>query len=97
MSDVLHAPSWHPASARPAGSAGPVATLDDLSPRELDVLRLIVNGYSNEEIARELYITINTVKTFIRTAYRKIGATKRTQAIIWGFTQGLLDESGVAA
>ena len=88
MSDVLSAP-WRP------DAHGPAATLADLSPREIDVMRLIVNGYSNDEIARELYITINTVKTFIRTAYRKIGATKRTQAVIWGFTQGLLVEEPV--
>jgi DNA-binding NarL/FixJ family response regulator len=67
------------------------ATLDDLSPREIDVIRLITQGYSNEEIGRELYVTNNTVKSFVRTAYRKIGATRRSQAVIWGFQNGLLE------
>ena len=72
-------------------------TLDDLSKREVDVMRLITQGLSNEEIGQELYITNNTVKSFIRTAYRKIGVTRRSQAVIWGFQQGLLESPGTAA
>ncbi|WP_246081913.1 response regulator transcription factor [Nocardioides litoris] len=75
----------------------PAVTLDDLSQREIDVLRLITHGFSNEEIARELFVTGNTVKSFIRSAYRKIGVTRRAQAVIWGFQHGLLDEPGSAA
>jgi DNA-binding CsgD family transcriptional regulator len=70
--------------------ASPV-TLADLSPRENDVLRLISQGLSNEEIALELFVTINTVKSFIRSAYRKLGITRRSQAVIWGARHGLLD------
>lgn len=72
-------------------------TLDDLSAREVDVIRLITQGYSNEEIAQELYVTGNTVKSFIRSAYRKLGVTRRSQAVIWGFQHGLLDDEGDAA
>ena len=64
------------------------ATLEDLSRREIDVIRLITQGLSNEEIGLELYITNNTVKSFIRTAYRKIGVTRRPQAVLWGVHHG---------
>jgi DNA-binding NarL/FixJ family response regulator len=60
----------------------------NLSPRELDVLGLIVQGRSNDEITDELYITINTLKTVIRSVYRKIGVTSRSQAVAWGVEHG---------
>ncbi len=60
----------------------------NLSPREIDVLGLIVRGRSNEEISEELYITINTVKTLIRSVYRKIDVTTRAQAVAWGVEHG---------
>ena len=59
-----------------------------LSPREAEVLALITQGLSNQEIANRAYLSINTVKTFIRSAYRKIGVTKRTQAVIWAIDHG---------
>lgn len=60
-----------------------------LSERELEVLQLITAGYSNDEIARRLFLSINSVKTYVRSGYRKIGATRRTQAVLWGVEQGL--------
>jgi DNA-binding NarL/FixJ family response regulator len=59
-----------------------------LSPREAEVIALITQGLSNQEIANRAYLSINTVKTFIRSAYHKIGVTKRTQAVIWAFDHG---------
>jgi DNA-binding NarL/FixJ family response regulator len=59
-----------------------------LTPREQDVLTLIVAGASNTEIADELFLSINTVKSFIRSAYAKIGATTRAQAAAWGVEHG---------
>jgi DNA-binding CsgD family transcriptional regulator len=38
---------------------------------------------SNQDIASQLYVSINTVKTYIRSAYRKIGVTRRAQAVLW--------------
>lgn len=64
-------------------------TPDVLSHRELEVLALIASGLSNEEIAIRLFLGINTVKTYIRTAYRKIGATSRTQAVLWAIDRGV--------
>lgn len=60
-----------------------------LTPRELEVLTLITRGHTNQEIANEVYISINSVKTYIRTAYHKIGATRRAQAVSWGVQHGL--------
>ncbi len=59
-----------------------------LSARESEVLALICQGLSNQDIADRAFLGINTVKTYIRTAYRKIGAGSRTQAVLWGMQHG---------
>ena len=59
-----------------------------LSPREAEMLALITQGLSNQEIADRAYLSINSVKTYIRSAYRKIGANKRTQALMWAVDNG---------
>jgi two-component system, NarL family, response regulator LiaR len=59
-----------------------------LSARESEILSFIARGLSNEEIAANAYLSINTVKTYIRTGYRKIGATTRAQAVRWALTNG---------
>jgi len=59
-----------------------------LTPREHEILSLVVAGASNKEITAELGITANTVKSFIRTAYWKIGVTTRAQAVAWGVDHG---------
>ena len=61
-----------------------------LSPRESEVLALIAQGLSNQEIADRAYISINSVKTYIRTAYRKIGVQRRTQALLWANRNGFI-------
>ena len=65
----------------------PVAT-EGLSPREAEVLAFITQGLTNAEIARNLYLSVNSVKTYIRSAYRKIGVTRRSQAVGWGMQHG---------
>jgi DNA-binding NarL/FixJ family response regulator len=59
-----------------------------LTAREAEVLALITQGLSNQEIADRSYLSINSVKTYIRTAYRKIGVTRRSQAVAWGMKHG---------
>lgn len=59
-----------------------------LSGRESEVLALICQGYSNERISAHAYIGINTVKTYIRTLYRKIEVDSRTKAVLWGLAHG---------
>lgn len=60
-----------------------------LTQREFEVLELITAGLGNDEIARRLFVSINSVKSYVRTGYRKIGATRRAQAVLWGFEHGL--------
>ncbi|ASR37214.1 hypothetical protein BAY61_21930 [Prauserella marina] len=64
--------------ADPAGS--PVRQ-ETLSARELDVLRLVAKGASNNDIATALVLTPNTVKAYLRSVTRKLGATNRTHAV----------------
>lgn len=59
-----------------------------LTEREAEVLALITQGLSNQEIAERSYLSINSVKTYIRMAYRKIGVTRRSQAVVWGMKHG---------
>lgn len=59
-----------------------------LSPREAEVLALICQGLGNDEIADRAYLSINTVKTYVRTLYRKIGVESRTRALLWGIDHG---------
>lgn len=69
------------AGAWPGKSAG-------LTAREAEVVALITRGFSNEQIAKHTYITINTLKSYIRSAYRKMGVKSRAQAVRWGIEHG---------
>jgi NarL family two-component system response regulator LiaR len=68
-----------------------------LSSRESEILTFITRGLSNEEIARRSFITMNTVKSYIRNAYRKIGVRNRAQAVAWGYQHGFqsTDDTGI--
>ncbi len=61
---------------------------DGLSLREAETIALITQGLSNREIAERSFLSINSVKTYIRGAYRKIGVTRRSQAVLWGLQHG---------
>ncbi len=61
---------------------------DGFSDRESEVLALITQGKSNAEIAAQTQLAQNTIKTHIRSAYRKIGATNRVDAVLWGVENG---------
>jgi two-component system, NarL family, response regulator LiaR len=65
--------------------------VDLLSERELTVLSLIATGLSNAEVAASTYVSINTVKSYVRTAYRKIGVDRRSMAVLWAVQNGLAD------
>ena len=69
------------------------ATPADLSARELEILTRICRGASNLEIAADLYLSINTVKSHIRSAYRRIGITRRVDAVRWGARHGLVGDT----
>jgi DNA-binding NarL/FixJ family response regulator len=59
-----------------------------LTARERTVLALIAAGHSNSQIAAELYITINTVKTIVRNTYSRLGVHTRVQAVAWAIEHG---------
>ena len=61
---------------------------EGLSDRESEVLALITQGLSNADVARLTYLSPNTVKSYIRSIYRKIGVASRTQAVLWGINNG---------
>jgi DNA-binding CsgD family transcriptional regulator len=61
-----------------------------LTNRELTVIALIGSGLSNQEIAARLFVSGNTVKTYVRTGYRKIGVRSRIHAAMWAMEHGLV-------
>ncbi len=64
--------------------------IEPLSERELEVLRRVAAGYSNQEIAQELVLAVSTVKKHISNIYGKLGAGSRTQAVARARELGLL-------
>ncbi len=61
---------------------------EGLSDRESEVLALITQGKNNADVARLTYLSPNTVKSYIRSIYRKINVDSRTQAVLWGVQNG---------
>ena len=61
---------------------------EGLTARESEVLSLITQGYSNNDIVETTMLSINSIKSYIRSAYRKIGVTSRSRAILWGIDHG---------
>lgn len=61
---------------------------EGLTDRESEILALITQGMSNAEVADLTYLSPNTVKSYIRTIYRKIEVASRTQAVLWGVRHG---------
>ena len=59
-----------------------------LTPRESEVLALIAQGLSNQDIADALFLSINSVKSYIRSAYRRIGVERRSPAVLWALSHG---------
>ena len=76
--------------SRAAGGPAPAAATDenDLTPREVEVLRLIAAGQSNREIGKSLFVSEATVKTHVNRIFAKTGSRDRGQAIHYAFTHG---------
>ncbi|MDX3605362.1 response regulator transcription factor [Streptomyces sp. FL06-04B] len=75
--------------ARPAG-AGPAGVLDELTPREREVWRLIAGGLDNAGIAAEMFISPSTVKNHITALFAKLQVRDRAQAVIAAYEAGLI-------
>jgi DNA-binding NarL/FixJ family response regulator len=83
------------AAGRPSRSetgAAPVPAVDlqGLTKREVEILQLVAEGYSNSQLARMLWVTEQTVKFHLSNVYRKLEVANRTEASRWAQLQGLL-------
>jgi NarL family two-component system response regulator LiaR len=76
------------ATANPKPDSDWPGKAQGLTVRESEIVALITQGLSNQEIADRSYLSINSVKTYIRTAYRKMGVERRAQAVLWGIRHG---------
>lgn len=80
-----------PVVTRPSAVSANRPTPGVLSPRELKVLRLIAQGWSNREIAEAVFLSINTVEFHAKSIYRKLSVKSRTQAVHEATQHGLLN------
>lgn len=86
---VSNALAYHPASSRIALSAS-AAPYGNLSPREMDVLRLLADGLSNQGIADALFLSKRTVTTHVTSILTKLDLTSRTAAVAHGIRSGMV-------
>ena len=65
--------------------AAPVQPIDPLTEREEEVLVLVARGWTNAEIARELYVSLSTVKSHVASLMAKLGARNRVEIAMWAY------------
>ena len=66
-----------------------MATLSDLTLRELEILQLVLAGYTNKAIANEIFISEKTVEFHLDNIYTKVGVRTRMMAAVWALQQGI--------
>jgi DNA-binding NarL/FixJ family response regulator len=79
-----------PGRARSATGLDWPGRAEGLTDRESEILALITQGKSNADVAAITFLSPNTIKSYVRTIYRKIGVTSRTQAVLWGVRHGFM-------
>jgi DNA-binding NarL/FixJ family response regulator len=87
---IQHFARWETAGTAPRPGP-PLRQLAELTPRESQVLRLVAEGYSNQEIAELLVIAESTTKTHVKRVLAKIGARDRAQAVVLAYQAGLMN------
>lgn len=75
---------------RPALPTGTAPKLANLTERELDVFKLLIRGYRNEDMARALTLGESTIKSHVQHLYQKLGVRDRVQVVIYAYENGLL-------
>jgi DNA-binding NarL/FixJ family response regulator len=80
-------PQPGPARESPSGAG---ALHDPLTPREMDVLRMLADGLSNKEVALQLHISEHTVKYHLSSVFGKLGVSSRTEAVMVGIQRGII-------
>jgi DNA-binding CsgD family transcriptional regulator len=89
IAHCLRAPGRpHPVAAGDLAESGWPGEAEGLSRRESEVVARIVQGLTNHEIAAEMYLSINSIKTYVRGAYKKMGVERRPQAMRWALAHG---------
>ena len=78
-----------PSGVSVASDAALIGNGVGLTPREVQTLSLIAAGLSNAEVAERMVLSINSVKSYVRSTYRKIGVESRSHAVLWGVARGL--------
>ena len=78
-------------SSEAASEIAEHSTDDPLTPREIDVLRLVAAGNANKEIGAQLSLTEETIKSHVRNILSKLGANDRTHAVIIALKRGIID------
>jgi two-component system response regulator NreC len=81
-------------AAEPSAPSGPP---DDLTEREVDVLRLIALGHTNAEIGKLLFLSVRTVETHRAHIQQKLGRTTRAELVQYAFENGLVEVGGAGA